>query len=207
MRRARSQPTERRDRIVAQDDRSIRTGYSMDNAEAELATLKPPQPGERALRLEAVGAPGDARLRRDRKLLPWLIGGGLVAYLVAFSNATALSALGALRRRREMAIRLCLGASRLHIARLLLSEALAVAFVSAGLGWLAARGTAMALGGFWPAGGAGEGAEPRLWLLLAALALLAVLRGWHSRLGERRPVWTSRHAKDSPTGRQAQFSC
>ena len=155
----------------------IRTGYSMDNAEAELATLKPPQPGERALRLEAVGDAGQYWLRRDRKLLPWLIGGGLVAYLVAFSNATALSALGALRRRREMAIRLCLGASRLHIARLLLSEALAVAFVSAGLGWLAARGTAMALGGFWPAGGAGEGAEPRLWLLLAALALLAVLPG------------------------------
>jgi predicted permease len=65
------------------------------------------------------------------KVSVWLFGVAIAVLLIAGVNCTNLMLLRALRRRRELAVRISLGASPAHIARLLLLEGILLALVGA----------------------------------------------------------------------------
>lgn len=76
-------------------------------------------------------------------LLVWVMVGLL--HLVACSNVAGLLLARASARRREIGVRLCLGASRGHVLRLVLSEPLALAVIGSAGGILVARWLTTAL--------------------------------------------------------------
>ncbi|HXW07679.1 MAG TPA: ABC transporter permease [Vicinamibacterales bacterium] len=80
----------------------------------------------------------DLRGRFETPLRAMVVAVGLVL-LVACANIASLLLARALARRRELSVRLALGASRWRIARLLLAESLMVATAGAALGLLFAK--------------------------------------------------------------------
>jgi putative ABC transport system permease protein len=85
----------------------------------------------------ATGASG-LRGRFEKPLLALVVAVGLVL-LVACANIASLLLARALARRRELSVRLALGASRWRIARLLFIESLVVAAAGAALGLVFAK--------------------------------------------------------------------
>ena len=79
-----------------------------------------------------------------KKPLLILLGASIVLLLIACANVGNLMLVHALARAREMSLRLVLGASRLRIARLALTQSLLLSLIGGlvglAVGWLGARG-------------------------------------------------------------------
>ena len=85
-------------------------------------------------------ANGRSQLRGDFEMpLLAMIGAVALVLLIACANIANLLLARALSRRREMSVRLALGASRWQVAQLLLAESLMIAAAGAGLGLVFAR--------------------------------------------------------------------
>jgi putative ABC transport system permease protein len=122
----------------------LRAGVTLEEAQAELSTIAA------ALAREHPGTNRGCGIEA-RTLLGWytppgvvigmrlLLGAGLFIQLIACSNVANLLLAKVVAQRREVAIRLALGASRGRILRQFLLEALAVSAAGAALGVLLAR--------------------------------------------------------------------
>ena len=121
--------------------------------------------------------PASVRSSQQARIAQWLMGVALIVLVIATANVGTLFLLRALRARREVAVRLALGATRWRIAADLAARSviLALAGAAAGLllsGWLSRIVRATLLPNLAPND---RVADPSVMLLTLALALLAGL--------------------------------
>lgn len=118
----------------------LRDGVRVPEAEAlALQTLRETLPAGGTDRLTAVPLesvmPGRAaRTTPQARIALWLTGVSVVVMLIATANVGTLLLLRAAKRRREVAVRLSLGARLMHLARQSLVESLLLSLFACGLG-------------------------------------------------------------------------
>ncbi len=156
----------------------LKDGISLDRAQQELHTLSTfASAGQRRSPLTATPIQDTRRNRvsRDAQLALWLAGGTSVVLLIACTNIAGLLAVRAAARRREMAVRVQLGATRARLFGQLLVENLLVSATAAVAAVFVAAGTRALLQEFMPAWSGDRWLDPRSTALLAAFALGAGL--------------------------------
>src|SRR5262245_8421643 len=81
----------------------------------------------------------ESRESPQSRIALWLAGVSIIVLLIATANVGTLLSLRSARRRREVAIRVAMGAGMSHVARQLLIESVLLAFVGTGVGLLLSR--------------------------------------------------------------------
>ncbi len=115
----------------------LREGVSRPAAEQRITTLlREAAPGREA-RPVTLTPVQQQYARTVRPILNALAGTVGLVLLIAGANVTFLAVIRGLRRRREMSVRLALGAGRARVARLLVIESLVLVVSAAGLGMAA----------------------------------------------------------------------
>lgn len=133
----------------------LRPGISAAGAQAELANILPQIVGAYRdatpqrladVRLAPIVTPLRSAIVSDIAPMLWTLFAGMTFLLaIACANAASLFSIRAEHRRREIAVRQALGASRLRVARLFCSEALVLTMMAAGIGVVLANGVLRAV--------------------------------------------------------------
>lgn len=109
---------------------------------------------------------------RDTRVALWLAGGAALVLLIACANVSCLLTVRGAARRRELAIRSQLGATRSRLTRQLTAEYGVLAVASGGAAWLCAVWFISALAGVLPAA---EQSSPLNGRMFFAAMLIAVV--------------------------------
>jgi putative ABC transport system permease protein len=158
----------------------LKPGVSIAQAQEDLtrvaAVLEQEHPATNKDRGVDVVGTQDALLGQTGGLLSSLFAAVVAFLMMACANVAGLQLARTIARRREMAVRLALGASRWHIVRSLLTESLLLACAAGVLGALLASWSLSATISVMPAGTLPPHAVPAIdlrALLFAALAAAA----------------------------------
>ncbi len=171
-------------RIVAR----LKPGVSLQQASADAtAAYRAAYAGNEPLKparfwLAPLSFDNNGREATEMTIVRWLMGVTAVVLLIACSNVANLLLARAVRRRREIAVRIALGAGRGRLTRLLLTESLLLAGLGAAAGLAVAWATSLLLrkvlipGVEWPS-------APIDWRVLGVSLAIAVAVGLVTGLG------------------------
>ena len=164
----------------------LKDGITIAQAQAEIQTiaerLQQQYPDSNRGQDASVIALSDAIVGNIRPILLTLMGGAAMLLLIALVNVNGLLLVRFASRRREIAVRGALGASRARLLRLFVTEGLGLAFAGSAAGLALAYGGIQALTRLISKEMAegmpylrGLGLTPHVWFFALALGLLAAM--------------------------------
>ena len=134
----------------------IRKGVTLEQSEAEVASLKATRSSVRSNRvlpprhLEPILGSDNRTKYRSKTILALLLGGSLTVFLIACFNVVGLLSISAVERRHEVAMRIQLGATQLHLIRQFFVETFLLAVIGALASVVVFSGTSFVLSRFFP---------------------------------------------------------
>ena len=152
----------------------LRPGASLADAEGDVRSLSLHEirrAGSQPLFRELDPAVSPGASSRDELLAICLAAGAVLMLVIACANVAGLLSVRALQRRREIAVRVQLGASRARVFRHLFAENLMLTGASVFAAWVVASLITSALSAFFPPLARDAWFDPRSLVALAAFTL------------------------------------